>query len=67
MELPVSFNYERKKNAGDIEPNDIVKWGIWKMVTDVRNYSVTGVDYTKLYFEDNTSEDFHILERLEVC
>lgn len=60
-------NYERKKNAGDIEPNDIVKWGIWKMVTDVRNYTLTGIDYTKLYFDDNTSEDFHILERLEVC
>ena len=60
-------NYERKKNAGDIEPNDIVKWGIWKMVTDVRNYTLTGIDYTKLYFDDNTGEDFHILERLEVC
>jgi len=60
-------NYERKKNAGDIEPNDVVKWGTWKIVTNVENYNLTGVDYTKLYFEDQTSDDFHILERLEVC
>jgi hypothetical protein len=60
-------NYERKKNAGDIEPNDIVKWGNWKQVVDVFNYTLTEVNYTKLYFEDNTSEDFQVLERLEVC
>lgn len=60
-------NYERKKNAGDIEPNDVVKWGVWKMVIDVYNFELTNENYTRLYFEDNTSEDFQVLERLEVC
>ena len=59
--------YERKKNAGDIEVNDIVKWGNWKCVSGVFNFRLTGENYTRLYFEDQTSEDFHILERLEVC
>jgi len=60
-------NYERKKNAGDIEPNDIVKWVQWKCVREVYNFELTGIDYTKIIFEDETSETFHILERLEVC
>ena len=60
-------NYERKKNAGDIQVNDIVKWGKWKCVSGVYNFRLTGVNYTKLFFEDQTSETFQILERLEVC
>jgi len=60
-------NYERKKNAGDIQVNDIIKWGTWKCVSGVFNYRLQNENYTKLYFEDQTSEDFHILERLEVC
>ena len=60
-------NYERKKNAGDIQPNDIVKWGIWKLVVHVRNDRLDTEEYTRLYFDDNTTEQFHKLERLEVC
>ena len=59
--------YERKKDAILIEPNDVVLWNGWKCVIAVMNETVLGVEYTKLYFDDGSSEHFHIYERLEVC
>jgi hypothetical protein len=59
--------YERKKDAILIEPNDVVQWNGWKCVIAALNETVLGVEYTKLYFEDGSSEHFHIYERLEVC
>jgi hypothetical protein len=60
-------NYERKKDAIMIQPNDVVRWGVWRSVTYVKNEALGGVEYTRLYFDDGSSEQFHIYERLEVC